>query len=170
MVLEGYRFERLEKQVSQLQSWTEDPRTEHFSGTGRYVLDFQVPAGYVGEELETVLDLGSVGNVAEVRLNGRLVGVAWMQPYRLEVTEALRSGSNHLEILVTNTLINYVSGMKELPDVPAELAPHYGPTVDIYKDGTAEWERREKGFHPLPASGLVGPVRILARRKVNIPL
>jgi alpha-L-rhamnosidase len=170
MVLEGHGFERLEKQVSQLQSWTEDSRTEHFSGTGRYALDFHVPTGYVSEELETVLDLGAVGNVAEVSLNGRPVGVAWMRPYRLEVTEALKSGSNHLEVLVTNTLINYVSGMKELQGVPEELVPHYGPTVNIYHEGTAEWEHREKGFHPLPPSGLIGPVRIIARRKVTISI
>ena len=170
MVLEGYRFEELEKQISQLQSWTEDPQTEHFSGTGRYVLDFQVPAQYVSEELEAVLDLGTVGNIAEVNLNDKPVGVAWMQPYRLDVTEALQSGSNHLEILVTNTLINYVAGMKKLPGVPAELVPHYGPTVDIYHEGTAEWRRREKGFHPLPTSGLVGPVRIISRRKITVHL
>ncbi len=168
MVLEGYAFETAEKQISRLQSWTEDPRTEHFSGTGRYELDFEVPGRYVSEELETVLDLGTVGNIAEVKLNGKAPGVAWMRPYRLNVTEALQGGANHLEILVTNTLINYVAGMKKLPGVPAELVPHYGPTVDIYHQGTAEWERREKGFHPLPVSGLIGPVRIIARRKITM--
>lgn len=170
MSLEGYRFEKVEKQVSQLQSWTEDPRTMHFSGTGRYVLDFQAPARYLSEEMETVLDLGTVGNVAEVSLNGKPVGVAWMRPYQLDVTGALQSGANRLEVRVTNTLINYVSGMKELPEVPAELVPRYGRAVDIYRPGTAEWEHREKGFHPLPASGLVGPVLIIPRRKVTVRL
>lgn len=170
MVLEGYRFQTVEKQVSSLHSWTEDADTEHFSGTGRYMLDFQVPEEYVNSELETVIDLGVVGDIAEVTLNGKSVGVAWMRPYRLDITEALKSGSNHLEILVTNTLINYVAGMKELPQVPAELVPHYGSTVDIYHEGKAEWERREKDFHPLPTSGLVGSVRIIARRRVTVHL
>ncbi len=170
MVLEGHSFQKLEKQVSHLQSWTEDLVTMHFSGTGSYMLDFHVPHEYVGKELESVLDLGIVGNIAEVTLNGRPVGVAWMQPYRLDVTEALESGSNHLEILVTNTLINYVAGMKEMPKVPAELIPHYGPTVDIYHEGRAEWERREKDFQPLSISGLIGPVRIIARRQVTVHL
>ncbi len=170
MTLEGYRFDKVDKQIAELRSWTEDPATRRFSGTGRYALDFNVPAPYVDAEIETLLDLGKVGNVAEVMLNGKPVGVAWIEPYTLEITQALRSGPNHLEIRVTNLLINYVSGMKEPPDVPAELVPHYGPTVHIYSAGASAWERGEKDFHPLPASGLIGPVRIIPRKKITIRL
>ena len=169
MVLEAYGFESFERKVSQLASWTEDPRTQHFSGTGRYELDFEVPAKYARDDLECVLDLGAVGNIAEVTLNGRALGVAWMQPYQLDVTGALRGGANHLEILVTNTLVNYVSGLHKLPDVPAELLPHYGLTVNIYTQG-AKVNQQELGFHPLPPSGLMGPVQILPRRQVLLPL
>ena len=170
MTLEGYRFPRLQKEVEQLQSWTEDPRTEHFSGTGRYELDFEVPSHYLTAGLEAVLDLGKVGDVAEVTLNGKAVGVVWMQPYQLDVTRALRSGSNRLELLVTNTLINYVSGLTTLPDVPEELVPHYGKTTNIYTRGTVVWETQEKNFRPLPPSGLMGPVRIIPRRRVTVEL
>jgi hypothetical protein len=170
MTIEGYRFERLQEEVAQLQSWTEDPRTMHFSGTGSYELDFEVPGEYVSAGLEAVLDLGRVGDVAEVILNRRAVGVAWMQPYHLDVTETIRAGTNHLEVLVTNTLINYVSGLTTLPEVPEELIPHYGRTTDIYTLGTKAWKEHEKDFHPLPPSGLMGPVRIVARRKVALEL
>jgi hypothetical protein len=170
MTIEGYRFERLQEEVTQLKSWTEDPRTKHFSGTGRYELDFDVPGEYVSAGLEAVLDLGRVGDVAEVTLNGRTVGVAWMQPYHLDVTEAIRAGANHLEVLVTNTLINYVSGLTTLPEVPEELVPHYGKTTDIYTLGTTVWKEHEENLHPLPPSGLMGPVRIVARRKVALEL
>jgi len=170
MTIEGYRFEKLQEEVSQLKSWTEDPRTEHFSGTGRYEIDFQVPRGYVNTRLEAMLELGRVGNVAEVNLNGQPVGVAWMQPYQLNVTEAIRAGTNHLEVLVTNTLINYVSGLAKLPEVPEELIPHYGKTANIYTLGTKSWEDHEKNFHPLPPSGLMGPVRIVPRRKVVLEI
>jgi hypothetical protein len=169
MLLEGHDFPRVEKTVLKLASWTEDPNTEHFSGTGRYELDFRLPAGFVRKELELVLDLGAVGNIAEVTVNGRNVGVAWMQPYRLPVTEILRRGVNHVTILVTNTLINYVSGLKKLPDVPEDLVPHYGPTAEIYKEG-ARMSQREIGFRPLPPSGLMGPVRIIPLRKVKLAL
>jgi (4-O-methyl)-D-glucuronate---lignin esterase len=170
MTIEGYRFERLQEEVTQLKSWTEDPRTKHFSGTGRYELDFEVPGEYVGAGLDAVLDLGRVGDVAEVILNRRAVGVGWMQPYHLDVTESIRAGANHLEVLVTNTLINYVSGLTTLPEVPEELVPHYGKTTDIYSLGTTAWKEHEKNFHPLPPSGLMGPVRIVARRKVALEL
>ena len=170
MTLEGYRFDQLQQEVLQLQSWTEDPQTMHFSGTGRYELDFEVPSRYVSADLEAVLDLGTVGDVAEVMLNGHGVGVAWMQPYQLDVTRALRSGANHLELLVTNTLINYVSGLTTLPDVPEELVPHYGKTANIYTRGTMVWETQEKNFHPLPPSGLIGPVRIIPLRRVTVAL
>jgi len=170
LTLEGHRFEKVQEEVSQLKSWTEDPRFEHFSGTGRYEIDFQVPREYVASGLEAVLELGGVGSVAEVSLNGLAVGVAWMQPYRLEVTEALRAGANRLEVLVTNTLINYISGLLTLPEVPEELVPHYGRTAHLYTLGTEAWENREKNFHPLPPSGLMGPVRIASRRKVVLEL
>lgn len=168
MVLEGYRYEKVEQQITQLKSWTEDPLTRHFSGTGRYMLDFHVPSQYVTPDLEAVLDLGKVGEVAEVILNGKPAGVAWMRPYRLDITGILEKGTNHLEILVTNTLINYVSGLDHLPDVPDDLIPHYGSTAHIYNEGAREWEHREKGFHPLPLSGLMGPVRIIPRCSVTL--
>jgi hypothetical protein len=170
LTLEGHRFEKVQEEVSQLKSWTEDPRTEHFSGTGRYEIDFQVPREYVSTSLEAVLELGRVGDVAEVNLNGQPVGVAWMRPYQLNVTEAIRAGTNHLEVLVTNTLINYVSGLAKLPEVPEELVPHYGKTASIYTLGTKAWENHEKNFLPLPPSGLMGPARIVPRRKVVLEL
>jgi len=168
IVLEGYQFSRLEK--TKLESWTEDPQSEHFSGTGRYDIDFQLPADYVHEAMELILDLGSVGSVAEVVLNEKNIGVAWMQPYQLPVTEAIRSGANHLTIFVTNTLINYVSGLSKLPEVPEELVPHYGPTAHLYDSGATEWEQHEKGFRPLPPSGLMGPVRIVPHREIILEL
>ncbi len=170
MRLEGHGFETYQSPVRGLASWTENPRTAHFSGTGAYEADFDLPPSYVDENLLLTLELGTVGNVAEVILNGHNAGVAWMQPYRLDVTQAMRAGQNHLQVLVTNTLINYVAGMSQLPPVPEELAPHYGLTADLYHEGTTEWERHEKNFQPLPASGLIGPVTIIPYRRVSLKL
>lgn len=164
--LESDQFTRIEKTLAELESWTEDPRTQYFSGTGRYDLDFELPAKYIHDGIELSLDLGEVGNVAEVIVNGKHLGVAWMTPYRLFAQNALRAGANHLTILLTNTLINYVAGLKKLPEVPSSLTAHYGETNPDYQDGAREWERREKGFSPLPQSGMIGPVTIWARRRV----
>jgi hypothetical protein len=166
---EGVRFPKRQKQMARLASWTDDPETRYFSGKGTYELDFDLPEDYLREQFELVLDLGAVGDVAEVLLNGRAAGVCWMQPYRLPITGLVRPGRNRLAVAVTNQLINHVDGMKSFPEVPPELVEHYGPTTDIYKQGAAA-AKRELDYKPLPASGLLGPVRLIPRRRVSIPL
>ena len=47
-----------------------------------------------------------MGEVAQVRVNGIDCGVAWAPPYRIDISEALRSGSNTIEITVYNTAAN----------------------------------------------------------------
>ena len=107
-----------------------------------------------------------MGEIAEVRVNGATVGVRWMRGQRLDVTEALRAGMNDIEVLVTNTLINRVSGLEESPPVPESLVPHYGKGLTSLKTNM----QRLSNFKPLPLSGLLGPVRILAGKEVEIPL
>ena len=184
MILEGAGFERYEQEISQLASWTESVRTMHFSGTGRYERTIQIPEEYFREDLELILDLGNVGTIAEVALNGKSVGVSWMRPYALDITGAVRKGDNQLKILVTNTLINRVSGMTQPQEIPAELVPHYGPTPELlplteirYRGSFSycgDWRvcgaiaaKQESGYTPLPPSGLIDPVRIIPQRRVS---
>jgi len=169
LTLEGKDFPKIEKTLINLASWTEDPRTEHLSGTGRYEIDFDIPNDYIQKDIKLTLDLGKVGNVAEVELNGEKVGIAWMRPYRLDITTAAKQGRNHLTVLVTNTLINRVSGFKEAPPVPEELVPRYGRAPTDYTGG-ADALRSEIGFKPLPLSGLMGPIRIIPMKRVTISL
>ena len=117
-----------------------------------------------------MLDLGEIGNVADVKLNRQPIGVAWIRPYRLEGTRQVTKGTNLLEIMVTNTLINYISGLDDLPDVPTDLVPYYGHTAPTYIDGAEAWKNKEKGFQPLPLSGLMGPVKITPRCNVSLDL
>ena len=169
LALEGVRAERIEKVLNRLASWTESEDSRHVSGCGSYELDFDLPAGYLRRDQELVLDLGVVGNTAEVLLNGRRAGVRWMQPYRFEVTRLVRNGPNHLRIVVTNTLQNHVAGLQDAPEVPAELQGRYGRTaLDVYPTGAASLKNRDAKFSPLPLSGLLGPVRLVARRIVKL--
>ena len=169
LVLEAKRFPRLERTLDRLSNWTEDAATRHFSGTGSYELDFEMPPECIRKDLELILDLGAVGTVAEVSLNGQDVGVSWIEPYRIDITQAARAGRNRLRVLVTNTLANYVAGMKSPPDVPVELVPHYGGAFDIYPEG-AKVARNELARKNLPASGLMGPVRIVPFQRVTLSL
>ena len=92
-----------------------------------------------------------VRECALVYVNGNLVGPVWHPPYRLDVTQYLRSGSNKLKIVVANLAIN-------------EMAASALPT---YKLLNARYGERfvPQGFdnlHALP-SGLRGPVSLLRK-------
>lgn len=149
--------------LTRLASWTDNPATRHFSGTGTYSADVELPASYLAPDMELRLDLGAVGDVAEVQINGQPAGVVWMRGRTLDVTKLIRPGTNRITIDVTNTLINRMSAMKEEPPLAPDLAKIYG---------AAKTSRRNRlyGFEPLPRSGLLGPVRIVARKRVRAVL
>jgi hypothetical protein len=164
MKLEGHGFETFETTRDSLTSWTDQPRTRHFSGTGRYEISFDVPADKLAEKSPVWLDLGQVGNLAEVELNGQPMGVAWMEPHRLDVAQALRAGKNQLVVRVSNALINYVSGLKQPTEVPVELQARLGKANrEAYPEGDAA--RQEMAETDLPASGLLGPVKLVWHAK-----
>jgi hypothetical protein len=165
MTLPG-RDQTVERIIDHLYSWTGDSSICYFSGTGRYESDFNLPDKFSKIDLQYELDLGHVGNIAEVILNGTAVGTIWMRGQNLNITGVLRKGSNHLVVLVTNTPINRVSGMKQPSPVPLSLQPHYGA-------GTSPWSagfRGSMGFKPLPPSGLMGPVQIVISKILRISL
>jgi hypothetical protein len=148
--------------MTRLASWTDDPATRQFSGTAAYETSFELPPDYTAADLQLELDLGDVGNVAEVEANGRAAGVAWMRGQMLPVTGLLRAGPNRLHVKVTNTLINRVAGWSRMPPLPPPLAARYG--FGLHDDAPAS--RGLYQFEPLPRSGLLGPVRILASKRV----
>lgn len=91
-----------------------DPFVRHFSGTMVYNADAKLPARPKGSRV--TLDLGNVGDMAEVRVNGTLVGGVWTAPYTLDVTDALRKGNNKIEIRIVNTWNNRLIGDATLPE------------------------------------------------------
>ena len=93
------------------------------------------------------LDLGEVHDVAEVWINGKKAATLLLRPYRLDVTQYLQAGDNHLEVIVTNTLRNRLVGDGAAGD----------PSFVIFKN---------RMFY-LP-SGMIGPVRIIPRREVDL--
>ncbi len=166
LVLEGYRFSKLQRTLTTLASWTSSRESVHFSGTGSYRTVFDISGDQLRPDLRWTLDLGKVGNIAEVIINGKNLGTAWMQPYQIDVSSALRPGTNELTVLVTNTLINYVSGLQRLPEAPEQVVPTFGHTNKNYREGAVVWHEHEKNFHPLPDSGLFGPVRLIPSKQV----
>jgi len=143
---------------------------KYFSGTATWSRRFEVPPDAVGGDRRLFLDLGRVEVLAEVRLNGWDLGVLWKAPFWLDVTDAVRAGSNDLQVRVTNTWPNRLIGDEERPpenEFGENLAIRRLP--DWYVQGRPKppggrvtfttWQHYKKG-DPLYESGLVGPVRL----------
>ena len=95
--------------------WSElsDPATRHFSGTATYKATFTLNREDADQRLQ--LDLGRVGNIATIEINGIEAATLWAAPYRLDITDCVTVGENTLTIAVTNTWHNrlaFDSGLK----------------------------------------------------------
>jgi hypothetical protein len=85
-----------------------------FSGTATYSTSFTVPASAVRAR-HLILHLDNVRDIAQIKVNGKTAGLIWTPPYDVDVTGALHSGSNKLEIAVTNEWTNRMLGDRSLP-------------------------------------------------------
>ncbi len=168
LTFEGNNLTTMNTSFSRLTSWTENDQTRHYSGTGYYEISFNLPDEYISDDHVLLLDPGKVGNIAEIELNGSKAGITWMREQNLNITDMIRSGSNHLKVSVTNTLINRISAMETASPVPAHLVPYYGSGTTAYSAGRQRTV--EMGFEPLPPSGLIGPVKIIVLKKVKIKI
>lgn len=139
---------------------SDHPPVRYYSGTARYTTTFELPQAAADQPQDLLLDLGEVGQIAEVWLNGRPLGSDWMPPYRIELGAAARPGKNQLEIQVTNLWANRLIG-----DAGLALGETVGKNVyRPYTQGTLYTQVTGLGRdHPLFPSGLAGPVRIYAR-------
>jgi len=163
-------------EFAELADWTQNANYDikHFSGTATYVKDFDYSAA--GKHI--FLDLGTVNVIAEVKLNGKNLGILWKPPFKLEITDVVKTGSNHLEIEITNLWANRLIGDEKYPDdcVWRKFKKESDNFIVIpqwLKDGKerpaterktfATW-RWYKANDPLLPSGLIGPVRLMVNK------
>ena len=119
-----------------LKDWTsdDDPDVKYFSGTVTYSKRFALPPPPVGQsprDRRVFLDLGEVKNFAEVTVNGKSYPPLWRPPFRLDITDAVKTASVQqqgravaprpplsfdLEIKVTNLWPNRLIGDDALPE------------------------------------------------------
>jgi hypothetical protein len=135
---------------SELDSWTRhaEPGIRHYSGTAVYRKSFDLPAS-IQPGTRVWLDLGSLRELGEVRINGLSAGIVWAPPFRVEITQALKRSDNKLEIDVVNFWPNRLIGDEGLP------AGKRLTRTNIRKLGPST---------PLVESGLLGPVQLLIER------
>ncbi|MCU0455216.1 MAG: hypothetical protein MUE74_02850 [Bacteroidales bacterium] len=132
--------------VEKLESWTSnaDEGIKYFSGTATYTKTFEVPKRWMAGGQKLILDLGKVGDLAEVKVNGQPAGILWDHPFRTDITSLVRKGSNTLEIMVTNEWTNRLAGDQKAAPGKKVL----NSSMFVFSRGLSE-------------SGLMGPVRIL---------
>ncbi len=115
----------------------------HFAGVATYSHDLVTPRGWQpGQPLW--LNLGDVREMAEVSVNGRVVGTVWHAPYRLDVGPALHPGSNSLTVRVATLWVNRLIG-DAVPGA-SKIAWTALPTY--------------RADAPLRPAGLIGPVTL----------
>lgn len=130
-----------------LSSWSEnaDSGIKYFSGTASYMNSFTL--NEIENESRVLLDLGVVKNIAEVVINGKSIGILWKTPFKIDITDAVKTGENQLELKVTNVWVNRLIGDAQ-PGVKEKITY---TTMPFYQaDG------------PLLTSGLLGPVKLMS--------
>lgn len=133
--------------LDKLISWSDstDAGVKYFSGAGTYTKTVQAQAAWFRKGAHLWLDLGDVKNLAEVSVNGKDLGVIWHTPYRVDITSALKPGSNQISIKVINAWVNRLIG-----DQQPGATKYTFADVHPYKANS-----------PLLPSGLLGPVSVV---------
>jgi hypothetical protein len=127
-----------------LKSWTmnKDEGVKYYSGTATYSISYKAGKELIQNAWKIVLDLGKVGDMAEISVNDVAAGLVWKAPWQIDITGSLKTGTNRIVIRVTNEWTNRLAGDRatktKILNSPLFVRP---------------------GF--LTESGLMGPVRIL---------
>ncbi|MCB1132016.1 MAG: hypothetical protein KDN05_12860, partial [Verrucomicrobiae bacterium] len=121
-------------------SWTEHPEPDikFHSGSATYSTKFTLS----DVKSPIHLDLGQVEALATVTVNGKEFPTLWKYPYQLDITPALRQGTNELRIRVTNSWNNRLVGDAALPQ---DQRKSWVSSVPVNADT------------PLLPAGLLGP-------------
>jgi hypothetical protein len=133
-----------------LTDWAEDARDSIRNYSGRAVYRNTFSWGKVARGARLYLDLGKVRAMAKVKVNGVYAGGAWTPPYVVDITRAVRTGANVIEIEVVNTWVNRLIGDSRLPADERKTWSNVNPY------------QPESNHVP---SGLLGPVKILAYKQ-----
>ncbi|HEY1685259.1 MAG TPA: glycosyl hydrolase [Tepidisphaeraceae bacterium] len=164
--------------LDHLISWSDssDKGVRYFSGTATYSKDIDIPASELGPGKVLILNLGDVKNLAQVKLNGKDLGILWKPPFRVDLAPAAHAGTNHLEIAITNLWPNRIIGDLQLPDDIQWSGNKPAAWPQWLLDGKSSptgrltfytWRHLSPG-DPLLPSGLIGPVTLEASKWIPV--
>jgi hypothetical protein len=150
-----------------LKSW-QDLGAPAFAGPAIYRKRFTAPAVPAGKHV--YLEISDVRDYARVRVNGAVFEAQAWQPYRWDITASLQPGSNDLEINVYASPAGRGGSAGASAAAPAaaggragQVGPPGSATALNAPGGAARAELRARGVFSPPVSGLLGPVRLVAR-------
>lgn len=167
----------------ELTDWKDRPEgaIKYYSGTADYRTEFDFhPTGNATYHL----DLGEVDIAAEVKINGKNLGVQWMPPFLLDITDVVREGNNVLEIAVTNLWSNRLIGEERYPKQDGGYELEHARNGNGVSRKMPRWYVNNEPVPPGPRttfttadfydaddelfpSGLKGPVRIIALQRTR---
>ena len=154
----GWGFDPIQ-QMDALIDWRAHPDSNLavFGGIATYWKSFTIDEGYLEADHKYVLDLGRIGEVARVYLNGNEIGTDVFPPFQWDISDYVQSGANYLSIEVANTWINQLISEAEKPLHQQRTRSNVGSA-----------KGRLWATHKPKASGLLGPVTI--RKKSIYPI
>lgn len=82
-----------------------------FSGTGVYETQFDLSEAYLNGKLFLNLNCGE--DVAEIVINDSEPIILPWNPYKVDITNLVKSGQNNIKIKITNTLINILEAVQK---------------------------------------------------------
>jgi alpha-L-rhamnosidase len=135
------------RQVHLPHVWEDQPGREHYSGAATYTTSIELASavdqaeidfgecevieddsathGMVGPSYRVAVR-APVGEIAAVRVNSIDCGLAWAPPYRVDVSGALRRGSNDIQVMICNTGANAVAADEHIRRLAADSEARYG--------------------------------------------
>ena len=158
-------------------SLSDETRIQYFAGSAEYKNSFRMSG--VNTNNQYLLDLGTMNDIASIKINGIDLGVTWYPPYIIDVSKAIKNGTNQIKITVTNNWANRLIGdekepadfewgadrdelgraMKSFPDWFVKNKPR--PSVG--RKSFVLWYYYRANSQLKPA-GLVGPVKLVTRQ------
>ena len=143
-----------------LQDWTTfaDSGIKYYSGIATYRKTFD-HSHKTGKKV--YLDLGTIHDMARVKLNGKDLGVVWCAPWHVDVTDVVKSKGNVLEIEVANRWPNRLLGDQQPPDKDVRTVKWESGFLEgkEFKTGRYTFSTTSGPGKLLP-SGLIGPVQL----------
>lgn len=135
---------------------------QHYSGSIQYKTSFNLSPDILRDNQKLQLDLGKVGVIARVNINGKDLGDVWSRPLTVNIHDAVKAGTNTLTVEVATTWLNRVIGDLKYP----EQFPDTNQSKNFSTDFT--FEPKTSKNDALQPSGLIGPVQIKAIRQLKL--